>query len=260
MSCAEVQKPTVDRKVRASTEAVQEVNDQQQYGPHGLSVKTLQDYKIEWSRYIKYAERSGPGVPGGDEEWDMSLLWGYIQHRSQTCKPTTITQIITKLRHFGLRRGYVLANSKFDARPAEYGVVRNMKKQVSLDAREKARSAGEDYVVVDRCTPVGKRGVDMLLSALAITTKARFARLRQDDRHHVVASVMQHTGGMRYGQFAERDYDFSAFIADATDNSLRLVTDYSRYSGRRQFCIEFEAFPRYECTSSYVVSSAGRKR
>ena len=99
-----------------------------------------------------------------------------------------------------------------------------MKKQVTLDARAKARSEGKNYVAVDRCTPVGKRGVETLLSAFAITSKARFARLRRDDRHHLAACLMQHTGGMRFGQFTERDYDFGAFILDATDNSLRLVT------------------------------------
>ena len=136
--------------------------DQQQHGPHGLSGKSLQDYKVEWSRYEQFAEQNGSDVPGGDRDWDLSVLWRYIQHRAQTCKPSrsAITQILTKLSHFGLRRGHVLANSKFDTKPAEYGRVRNMKKQVTLDARAKSAREGKQYVAVDRCTPVGKRGVD----------------------------------------------------------------------------------------------------
>ena len=81
-----------------------------------------------------------------------------------------------------------------------------MKKQVTLDARAKSAREGKQYVAVDRCTPVGKRGVDLLLPAFAITIKARFERLRREDRHHLVALVMQHTGGMRFDQFTERDY------------------------------------------------------
>ena len=234
------------------------MKDLQQHGPHGLSGKTLQDYKVEWSRYERFAGRDGSDVPGRDRDWDYSLVWRYIQHRAQTCKPSTITQILTKLRHFGLRRGYVLANSKSDAMPAQYGKVRSMKKQVTIDARSKSASEGKPYVAVDRCTPVGKRGIDLLLSGFGLTTEARFKRLRRDDQHEIVASVMQHTGGMRFGGLIERDYTLSAFISDATDNSLRLVTDYNRYSGMRQFCIEFAMFPRFACMWYEVRDEDGK--
>ena len=250
----------MDRRARYTAEATEAVTDEQLYGPHRLSQQTLRDYKIEWSRYTEFAKQFSPEVPGLDKTWDLSLLWSYVQRRSQTCKPTTITQIITKLRHFGLRHGYVLANSKFDAKPVEYGKIRNMKKQVALDAHTKSARQGKKYVAVERCTPVGKRGVDMLLSAFTITTEARFRRLRREDRHQIVTSVMQHTGGMCFGQFTERDYTLGAFISDAADNSLRLVTDYSRYSGRRQYWIEFEAFPRYECMWYHVRSEDGTIR
>ena len=258
MSCVAVQQPSVDRAARAPAAAEEEAADQQLFGPHGLKDRTLEDYKVEWSKYKEFALQLGPQVPGRDKDWDLSILWEYIQRRTQTCKPSTITQIITKLRHFGLRRGYVLANSKFDAMPAEYGRVKNIKKQVALDARADAARKGEKYVPVERCTPVSKRGVDIILSAFAITTEARFRRLRREDRHHIAASVMQHTGGMRYGQFVERDYTLGAFISDATDLSLRLVTDYSRYSGLRQFCIEFEAFPRWDCMWYHVRDDRGK--
>ena len=256
-SCMAVQRPTAVAARQAPAAAADEAVDVQSFGPHGLSEKTIKDYKIEWSKYEEFAKQFSLEVPGKDKDWDLSLLWQYIQRRSQTCKPTTITQILTKLRHFGLRRGHVLANSKFDAKPAEYGRVRSMKKQVALDAREKAAQEGQQYVPVDRSTPIGKRGVEMILSAFAIITKARFRRLSRSDRHHIAASLMQHTGGMRFGQFIERDYTLEAFIADAADNSLRLITDYSRYSGARQFCIEFEAFPRFECMWYHVRDESG---
>ena len=253
-SCVAVQQPSTWTRPKTT----EQVKDKQVRGPHGLTVKTLNDYNIEWSKYKQFAVKLGPQVPGRDKPWDMGLLWRYMQQRSQTCKPTTNTQILTKLRHFGLRHGFVLVNSKFDGMPVEYAKVRNMKKQVSLDARAKAADEGREYVATDKCTPVGKRGVEMILSAFAITTEARFRRMCREDRHNVVGSMMQHTGAMRFGQFMERDYSLGAFISDAKDNSLRLITDYSRYSGRRQFCIEFPAVPRFECMWYQVKDENGK--
>ena len=91
-------------------------------------------------------------IPGMEKPWDMQLLWRYIQHRSQTCKPTKEIQILSKLRHFGVLHGHVLANTKFNADPAQYGLIKKMKKQVTLDVRAEAAQAGVDYVGVDRCT------------------------------------------------------------------------------------------------------------
>ena len=56
---------------------------------------------------------------------------------------------------------------------------------------------------------------------------------------------MQHTGGMRFGHFPDRQYPLESFAIDAVDATIRLVTDWSRYAGRRQFCIEFPAAPRF---------------
>ena len=225
--------------------------------PHGLSDASLKDYKIEWSRYAKYARTLRAAVPGLDGPWDMQLLWKYLQQRSQTCKPTTIVQILTKLRHFGVLHGHVLANSKYDADPAQYGLIRKMKKQVTLDARAEATQAGVDYVHVDRCTPVGVRGVNLILSSFGITSRAAFERLSRKDRHHVVATLMQHTGGMRFGQFITRDYTVDAFVEDPHDGSFRLITDYTRNVGERHFAIEFSAAPRYACMWYEVQSVVG---
>ena len=84
----------------------------------------------------------------------------------------------------------------------------------------------------------------MLLSAFQVTNRQQFLRLRREDRHHIAASIMQHTGAMRFGQFGERDYSISSFITDATA-SKRLVTDWSRYASQRQFSIEFSSNPQF---------------
>ena len=50
---------------------------------------------------------------------------------------------------------------------------------------------------------------------------------------------------MRFGGFAARNYTLESFTIDA-EGSIRLITDYARYSGLRQFAIEFAASPRFE--------------
>ena len=253
-----MQRPTAERPVQhVAAEAAAEEEQPAAAGfPHGLSKATLQDYNLEWLRYKDFAERVDASVPGRDKPWDMPLLWRYLQHRSQTCKPTTLVQILTKLRHFGVMHGYILANTKYDADPKQYGLIKQMKKQVTLDARAQADEAGTTYVDVERCTPIGVRGVNLILSSYAITSRARFEGLRRADRHHIVATVMQHTAGMRFGQFITRDYTLDAFLEDPSDMSFRLITDYNRYRGR-QFAIEFLAAPRWACMWYEVRSPVG---
>ena len=99
----------------------------------------------------------------------------------------------------------------------------------------------------------------MLLSSYGVTSRAAFERLRRVDRHNIVAATIQHTGGMKFGQFITRDYTTDAFIEDAYDSSYRLVTDYSRYTGERHFAIEFPASPRYDCMWYEVRSEVDGK-
>ena len=229
--------------------------------PHGLSANTLKDYSVEWSRYVEFVEMQGiKNVPGRDSKWDMPMLWEYMRMRSARCKPTTVVQIATKLRHFGMQHGFVLATSKYDAQPAVYGAIKKMKKQLTIEARERAAAEGRTYEEVERCTPLGKRSVEMLLSGFGVVSEEAFRALSRSNRHHVFATMMQHTGGMRFGLIFERDYTTEAFVRDARDGSFRLVTDYSRYAGRRQFCINFEASPRYESMWYHVHDASGTLR
>lgn len=256
VSCRHVQERVVNAHAAAVAAEAAEEEVKDTTLPHGLSVRTLQDYQVEWDRYTKFAAEKTQEVPGRDVKWDMKLLWQYMQFRATTCKPTTIVQIATKLRHFGIRHGYVLATSKFDAKPSEYGTIKNMKRQLSISAREQAQDSGTRYTEVGRCTPVGKRSVEMLLSAFAVVGRDAFRRLSRANRHHLFSTVMQHTGGMRFGNVLERDYTTDSFVRDARDGSFRLVTDYSRYAGQRQFCIVFEESPRFE-SMYYHVSKDG---
>ena len=212
--------------------------------PHGLAKSSLKDYSNEWMKYLLFATQRRTLVPGKDVKWDLDLVWEYLRFRSRTCKPETIKQVLTKLAHFGARYKFVLPTSKFDGDPCAYRSVSKMKKQLAIDARAAAAEAGTDYEPVDRCTPIGQRGVSMILSAFALWNERQFNRLSRRDRHHVAALMMQHTGGMRFGGFAAKNYTSDSFIADATA-SLHLITDWSRYQ-REQFAIEFSTSPRFE--------------
>ena len=214
--------------------------------PHGLSKVSLRDYQAEWTRYVQFAERNGCTlVPGRDIAWDMLMVWDYLKFRARTCKPETVKQVLTKLGHFGARFNFVLPTSKFDGDAAGHRNITRMKKQIAIDAREEARANGHAFQPADRCSPVGRRSISMILSAFRLTSEERFNELCRKDRHHIADSVMQHTGGMRFGHFPDRQYPLDAFAVDAVDATLRLVTDWSRYAGRRQYCIEFPAAPRF---------------
>ena len=98
---------------------------------------------------------------------------------------------------------------------------------------------------MERCTPIANSGLDTILSAFQVRGENDFAALARGNRHHLFASVLQHTGGMRYGQFGERDYTLDSFICDAKDGSHRLVTDYSRYAGRLEILYRVRDFSTF---------------
>ena len=225
--------------------------------PHGLADSSLKDYSREWSYYVQFASQVHDIVPGRDCEWDLALVWEYLQFRAQRCKPETAKAILTKLAHFGARYNYVLATSKFDGDAYTYRCLNKMKRQLVINARKSAAEAGVPYVPVDRCTPVGRRGVSMLLSAFAVTSERAFNALSRADRHHIAVAMMQHTGGMRFGGFTVRNYALDSFLIDGMHGSIRLVTDWARYSGRRQFYIEFPASPRFEAMWYNVYAPNG---
>ena len=145
--------------------------------PHGLAKSSLADYSKEWSNYIKFALQHGDTVPGRDVDWDIDLVWEYLQFRAKTRKPETIKAVLTKLGHFGARPKFALATSRFDDDAYTYRSLTRMKRQLVLDARESAKDTGIAYEPVDRCTPVGQRGVSMILSAFELTSEAKFAAL-----------------------------------------------------------------------------------
>ena len=159
------------------------------------------------------------------------------------------------LAHFGPETGFVLPNSKFDGDPALRRGVERIKKQLRIDAAIEATESGTPQDV-ERCTPLGRDSVELILSALRVFGEEQFSRLPRTDRHHVVASMMQHTQGLRFGHFIYRNYSRAAFFEDP-NGSLFMMSDWHRYPSARRFCLEFETNPAFDCQRYRVFRSDG---
>ena len=221
--------------------------------PTGLKHKTQESYATEWLKYEKFVRRKwGTTVPGKHERWNAFVLWKYMCFRARRCKPTTIFSCLSALAHCGVMHGFVLPTTKFDGHPLMYKQIKNMKREISLRYQAAHGAAGATFDV-KQSAPLGNGTVSLLLSAFQVCAKRAFRRLRRADRHHIVASMMQHTCGMRFGHFLSRGYRITSFFKDA-NGSFRLMTDWHRYSGQRTYCLEFDVLPRWACLR-YAVSA-----
>ena len=193
--------------------------------PHGLRADTLATYRAEWSRYVRFANRLGydPDVPGRDTPWVPFLLWRFLLFRSNSCKPSTVFAGLSALAHFGHYHRHVLPTRKEDGNPLLHRDIANMKREIAIYHCNDKGIAGLTYDVA-HSTPLAKGAVELLLSAFRVFNETQFRRLRREDRHHLVASVMQHTKGLRFGHFLARDYKAQSFIRGA-DGTYRLTTD-----------------------------------
>ena len=215
--------------------------------PHGLRPDTENSYRAEWSRYLRFASRLGfaPDVPGRDSPWLPFLLWRFLLFRSKKCKPSTVFGVLSALAHFGHYYRHILPTRKEDGDPLLHRDIANMKREISLYYCSKKGLKGLTYDV-QHSTPLGKAAVELILSAFQVHSEQSFRRLAREDRFHVVASVMQHTKGLRFGHFLWRDYSIDSFVLGA-DGTYRLSTDWHRYQGQRRYVLEFSSQPRWNC-------------
>lgn len=215
--------------------------------PHGLRPDTLATYAAEWSRYLQFAQRVGftNGVPGRDGPWVPHLLWRFLLHRSEKCKPSTVFAGLSALAHFGHYHRQVLPTRKEDGNALLHRDIANMKREIALYYCSTRGITNLTYDVA-HSTPLGRHEVELLLSAFQLVGRRQFQNLNRSDRHHVVASVLQHTKGMRFGHFLYRDYTVRSFVRGA-DGAFRLTTDWHRYQGQRRYVLEFAAQPRWDC-------------
>lgn len=209
--------------------------------PTGLKPATLVTYRGEWDRYERFVRSRGhDAVPGRDSQWDLVLLWAYMQFRALTCKPTTVISSLSALAHSGACFGKLLATSKYDCDSVMYRRLTMMKRQLAINYHD--RCGGVLYGP-NRCTPLGRRDVSLLFSAFGVVDEASFMSLPRIHRHNLAISAMQHSEAMRFGHFAARAYVVDQFKVDSFDGVYRLMTDWHRYSGRHRYCLRFQPFP-----------------
>ena len=237
-SCVRVHERLIKAAARVSAQHADEL-------PRGLKPTTLSTYSREWERYLAFVNRHGrDDMPGKEGPWDALLLWHYLQFRALTCKPSSLRGVLSALAHYGAHRGHLLATSRFDDDSVMYRRIRDMKNQLFIEYRARAGTE-ETELGPNRCTPLGCRAVSFLFNSFAVVDRTSFGRLARADRHHLAACAMQHTCAMRFGHFPARAYVRDMFARDPDNGSLRLVTDWHRYSGRRKYCLTFAAAPQY---------------
>ena len=83
-------------------------------------------------------------------------------------------------------------------------------------------------------------------------------RLPRRTRHHLVASIMQHTAAMRFGHFTYRRYMVRDFILSPVDHVYRLFTTWGRYAAKRRYCLQFPAEPSRVGKTYRVTVRAGQ--
>ena len=174
----------------AAAKDAQAIRDELAELPTGLKPKTFDAYAEEWRKYEKFVLRkwSTVSTPGKDEPWNAFVLWKYMLHRSEKCKPTTVFSSVSALAHFGTLHGHVLPTQRWDGNPLFYRQLKNMKREISQRYRNKQGANGATYDV-KRSTPIGAQSVSLLLSYFQVYDEASFLALPRLHRHHIVISM-----------------------------------------------------------------------
>ena len=154
-----------------------------------------------------------------------------------------------------LRIEYHIQNDS-DHDSLSYRKICNLRAQLVLDYQH-GRGRGQLAREV-KSTPLGFHMVELMLSALRLYNFRAFDSLQHFDRHQVVASLLQHSAGMRFGHFAARMYEISAFAWSSASSEFVLSTDWHRYSGVHRYAIRFPAQPRRRALRYNVYTQDGK--
>ena len=193
--------------------------------PHGLQPGTIVSYESEWRQYLTCARRlvDSDELPGKSAPWNAYVLWCFLLLRSEKCKPTTISSIISALAHFGHRCRFILPSTKYDGNPLLRRDINCMKREIAILYKARTGGKGTQYGV-QQSTPLGFLSVALLLSAFRVVNETLFNSLKRRHRHHLACAVKQHTKAMRFGHFLHRKYTVQSFRKDAK-GCYRLYTD-----------------------------------
>ena len=129
-----------------------------------------------------------------------------------------------------------------------------LKRQLAIDYHD---ICGGVLFGPDRCAPLGRNAVSLLLSAFRVTGRSSFLRLSRQNRHHIVAMVMQHSTGMRFDHFPARAYLLRQFLVNDDTGDISLTTDWHRYSGRRRYRLRFPMSPKRRSRWYSVYAPSG---
>ena len=207
--------------------------------PLGLGRKSQQQYDKEWQRYERFVGNRLTYLPGKDRPWEAQPLWDYLSYRAESCAPATIMTILSKLAHKSISYNYVLPLQKHERPTVLYKQVKRMVRQLQL--QQAPRSTNR----LKGSTPLGVEEVSAMLQMFAIAHEASFNRLPRACRHHVVATLMQHSAGLRFGHFIFREYTSSKLIWNTLGATL--LTNWQRYPGKSTAAITFRFEPRWDC-------------
>ena len=207
--------------------------------PSGLVQASQAQYDNEWQRYKHFTMQRLHYLPGRDCPWTARPLWEYLSHRATSCSPATIRTILSKLARRSVQFNHVLPLQKYEQPTILYKQVRRMVRQLQIDHATRA------ITKLKGSTPIGSDVVTSILQAFSIHHEASFARLPRACRHHVVACLMQHTAGLRFGHFIYRSYT----NADLSWNRLgaTLLSNWQRYPGKSAAAITFRFRPKWQC-------------
>ena len=208
--------------------------------PHGQKSGTMRTYLRVWHAYLTFARDQGYGgrIPGMRCAWDLVLLWKFMQHRARRCKTTTVVSALSALAHMGAMFNHLLATSRYDSDSLMYRKICKMRRQLKIDYALAHNELATAYGP-DQCCPLAKGDVSLILSGFSVRSFSYFRKLSRYNRHHVVASVLQHSQGLRFGHFPARMYTWQAFVWSATKREFHLVTDWHRYSGTHRYHLHF---------------------
>ena len=227
----------------------------------GLSDTSARTYRAEWTRYVDWCLRQpdlGGVVPGRGGPWRVGALWGYLQHRSSSCKPSTLRGVRTKLKEGGRCYGFTLPTMLTEASPG--GLCTDVNKMLNtLESRHRARCKTTGATAgVRQALGLDETALGSMISALGAGSQAGFNRLSVADRAGVAKTLALHTGAMRHGQLqCDRrtmgDVRWDGVLGDTT-----MWSDWHknvRSSTAVEYVVTFPAVPRWEF-QRYKVSDA----
>ena len=219
----------------------------------------MRRYKKEWDIYVAFCVRNGwTRVPGRDRKWTIRTVGPYLRWRARGNCTTSIAQIKSKLKHFGICYDYLLPTAKGEG-PAK------LRLQLALVCKELAKS--ERRIKKKAGVPTGPKrslalghvAVGMLFSAYGAVDRKSFKALPEHVRHFLVMCVCMHTGAMRF-QLVRELYKKATVRWSQPSAAYIMASDWDKMKRRvGTYSIKFPTRPKYDAMVYQVYDRQGRE-